>query len=259
MAYEILFHYHPRQEDGKYNTEETETFAKVIGKRKTEEVPLEKVAAAIMGEMTRRDILIVNVEVFEFARREIAFKETKGGCIIKNRKFQYDQLQGEFTSQEVLEPAVSVSNGMMPSLPSNVPIQFSDRRVATSNGPTIAAGPLRHEVFRPNREDLGVLGRQGVRLTLNKPYPVFKEVVRSAMEPIFYQVSDDQGAKIEVSSLFFEPMRRGLVGIGLNDPQLPVSEGRLSYVDTAPIGGGSGGIDSIIAAQDAALIRNRRM
>ncbi len=261
--YEITFHYHPRNEDdGKYNTEETLTFTKTVGKRSgkaVEEVPLEKVAVVVMGELARRDIWIVNVELYEFAKREVTFKETKGGIILKNRKFQFDQLHGELTSEEIEEYPQQVPNlqQQMPGIRPDIPIQFSDR--ATRQAPMVQqpTGPLRYEVFRPNREDLAVLQRQGLKLTLNKPYPVMKEVIKGMMDPIHYQVNDDQGQPIEVSSLFFEPMRRGLVGIGTDDPAgaLPrAPEGKLSYVDTSPLAGG-GDIGSIIAAQDAALAR----
>ena len=80
--------------------------------------------------------------------------ETKGGVIIKNRKFQFDQLQGELISQEV-----------------EAPVQFTEpvaKKVVPQH-----IGPIRQEVYRPSREDLADLQRQGFRLTLNKPYPIF--------------------------------------------------------------------------------------
>lgn len=236
--YDIIFYYHPRnEEDGKYDTTQTLTFTKTVGKRK--EVPLEKVAVLVMGELSRRDLWVINVEVFELARREITFKETKGGIILKNKKFQFDQLQGELVSEDIVEE----SSG----------IKFSDNR--QQKVVSEPKGPLRHEVFRPSKEDLGVLNRQGLKLTLNKPYPVFKEVIKGMMEPIYYQVVDDQGNFIEVSSLFFEPMRRGLVGVGMNDPLPLPPEGKLSYVDTSPHSGDEMNMASMIAQQDAVLLR----
>ena len=172
MAFEILFYFHPKQEDGKYNTEETQTFSKTIGRRKTEDVPLERVAAAIMGEMARRDILIAKVELFEFAKREIAFKETKGGFVIKNRKFQFDQLQGELISQEIESK---------PEGKTETPIRFNEPTVLK---PSLNV-PLRQEVYRPSREDAAILARQGIPLTMNKPYPIFKEVIRRSTEPMY--------------------------------------------------------------------------
>jgi len=50
---------------------------------KLEEVPVEKLASAVMMQLARRDIMVFNVEISEFIKRKVSFKETKGGVLIK--------------------------------------------------------------------------------------------------------------------------------------------------------------------------------
>jgi hypothetical protein len=256
LGYEIAFHFHERGEDGKYDMDKQQSFTKTVG-RKSAEVSLEQVAAVVLGQLARRDIWIVDVQVFEFAKREITFKETKNGVVLKNRKFHYDQICGHLISDEedCGEQQQQYSPQQQPS-----PVAFSNntRVPLTAKPPARDPNiPVRQELFRPNREDYPILQRQGIKLTMGKPYPIFNEVIKGGeFEPIYYVVQDDGGNRIEISSLFFEPMRRGLIGIGMNDPASPVSEGRLSYVDTSPISpSGDAKLAAYLAAQDAALMR----
>ncbi len=286
MGYELTFHYHERDEsEGKYNTEETKTLTKNVGRRSAE-VPLEQVAAVVMGQLARRDIWVVDVEIAEFAKRTVSFKETKSGIIIKNRKFNYDQVAGHLISEEDQpEPDMSMyapqKHLMMPSMPQEhvmppeqhfmtrddeadmppqiQPRQQQPRQIQPKRDPNM---PLRHEVFRPGREDYGQLQREGIKLSMGKTYPVFREVVKQvaggpygSMDTVFYVVQDDSGQKIEVGSGFFEPVPRGLSFTGISGYNVRPPEGKLSYVDTAPISTGDPTLDAMMAAQDAALLR----
>jgi len=248
MGYEILFHYHDKNEEGKFDLQDAEsvkTFSKNIGRRNVE-VSLEQVATIIMGQLARRDIYITNVEVYEYAKREVSFKETKNGVVIKGKKFSFDQLHGTLkadddyvdegepqnTSYDATEfmPDLSQFRPSLPTQTESIP-QFNPQaaqKVAKKRDPNV---PVRHEVFRPSRDDYPVLQRQGVKLTMGKPYPLFGEFVKNAFEPVYYVVVDDSGNKIEINSTYFEPMRRGLSFTGVNDPATPQSEGRLAYVD----------------------------
>jgi hypothetical protein len=71
---------------------------------------------------------------------------------------------------------------------------------------------------------------------MGKPYPVFKEFIKHPMEPVYYSVIDDSGNRTELSSTYFEPMRRGLVGMEGGDPQITPPEGKLAYVDYGTAG-----------------------
>ena len=43
-----------------------------------------------MSQLARRDIWVVDVDILEFKRQKINFRETKGGIVIKNKKFSLD-------------------------------------------------------------------------------------------------------------------------------------------------------------------------
>jgi hypothetical protein len=280
MGYEITFIYHEKNEDGKPDMENSSTFTKSVGKR-NEEVPLEKVGAIILGQMARRDVYISNVHIFEYVKREVSFKETKAGIIIKNKKFNFDQLSGELKmddevpqpppqlpqlpqrkivldlpQEEDLNDFIPDLSQFKPSLPSpTVPEhpglipkmpQFNPNIIAQAQAKLqqqqqpVNTGPLRHEVFRPSREDFPMLQRNGFRLTMGKPYPVFKEFIKHPAEPVYYSIIDDSGSRAELSSIYFEPIRRGLIGMESGEPQLAQPEGRLAYVDYGPSGGEGG-------------------
>lgn len=231
--------------------ETIKTFTKYVGRRNSE-VTLEQVAAVILGQMASRDKYIKDVQVFEFAKREVTFKETRNGVVIKGRKFAFDQLHGElicteepkvdqevsqYTDLSQFKPSISSHPGVNPAMPQFNPVlaQSVAQKIQQKmqRDPNV---PMRHEVFRPNREDFPHLQRQGFHLTMNRPYPIYNEVIKNEMEPIYYTVQDDVGQRVSLSSLYFEPMRRGLVGIGANDPSIAPPEGRLAYVDYGTAG-----------------------
>lgn len=88
MGYEIKYMYHPRKEEGGYNTETKEEKTVKVGKP-FDDTPLEKCAAAIMVQLARRDVWVVDVKVYELVKSEISFKEAADGrgIILKNKKY----------------------------------------------------------------------------------------------------------------------------------------------------------------------------
>ncbi len=224
MGYELNFFYHEKDDEGKFNLEVAESMKKMtrrVGNRSAD-ISLEQVAAIVMGQLARRDIYVVNVEVFEYAKKEVSFKETKNGIVIKGKKFSFDQLHGELKSDEDCEELKS-SPKQIPQF-NEVLIQSAENKV--KRNPDL---PMRHEIFRPHIEDYPALQGQGYKLTMNKPYPLFSEFVKNPMEPIYYVIIDDTGNKVEISSAYFEPMRKPLLGENMTAVQRP--EGRLSYID----------------------------
>ena len=101
MGFEVVFKYHDKIENG-YDTLENKTFKKKFGDP-YEDVPLSKLALFIMGQLARRDIWIVDVEINEFIKKSISFRENKSGIIIKNNKFtgEYIPITGKQNSKLV--------------------------------------------------------------------------------------------------------------------------------------------------------------
>ena len=66
MGYEVTYKYHPKREDGNgYNTDEVKELTKKVGKA-FDDMPSEKLAAVVMSQLARRDIWIIDVEIFLF-------------------------------------------------------------------------------------------------------------------------------------------------------------------------------------------------
>ena len=87
MGYEIICYYKKRKKsDEESPSDEALSFKKRIGDP-YEETPIEKLAAAIMMQLARRDIWVDDVEIYEISKKKISFKETKSGIVIKNKKF----------------------------------------------------------------------------------------------------------------------------------------------------------------------------
>ena len=87
MGYEVNYNYYEKLKDSfDYDRENLKSFKKIYGKA-SEEYPLEKLCPAIMQQLARRDILIVEWEVYEFVRKKITCRLTKNDLIIKNKKF----------------------------------------------------------------------------------------------------------------------------------------------------------------------------
>ena len=93
MGYEVVYFFHPRDEEGNYQKNETKELKKKVGDA-FEDVPLEKLASVVMSQLARRDIWVFDVKIQELVKKEISFKETKGGIVIKNKKFlEFDDNQ----------------------------------------------------------------------------------------------------------------------------------------------------------------------
>jgi hypothetical protein len=94
MGYEVIYKFHERLPDGKYAEEVKET-KKTVGKVH-QEIPLSKLATVIMSQLARRDIWIIDVDIFEYTKKKISFKEPMDGkgLILKGKRFN-------ITGQEV--------------------------------------------------------------------------------------------------------------------------------------------------------------
>lgn len=164
MGYEVIYKYHEKDASGSYNKEEIKEMKKRIGDA-FDDIPLEKLASVIMSQLARRDIWILpDVEIYEYKKTKISFRETKGGIVIKNKKFELDTdakiVVHEFTEGQ------PVSNGaMLPAVPNN--------RINIA-GPT--GRPIKWVTLDPDERNLAKVKGSGLSFIPNKRYPVFNEV-----------------------------------------------------------------------------------
>lgn len=109
MSFEIKYIFHPRKEDGGYNTDVKEEKVVKVGKP-FDDTSLEKCAAAIMAQMARRDVWVVDVNVYELVKNEINFKESADGrgIILKNKKYHLGS-----TAETLAEDLVEETQGLI--------------------------------------------------------------------------------------------------------------------------------------------------
>jgi hypothetical protein len=194
MGYEIFYHYYPRK-DNSYDVQSPQVLTKHLGK--TEEVPVEKLANVVMMQLARRDIMIFDVEIHEFVKRKISYRETKGGIIIKNKKFMLDGAIEVIAEEEQEE-----TQEIKPSKPMQ--------------------NPIRWEVYDPDPMLIPSLSKY--KLTPKRKYPLMEEktVIQRVNVPnqgmtempgYEYVVIDDSGQKTRVAAMHFTPEQKPLIGM----------------------------------------------
>lgn len=226
MGFEIELVYH-KKENGKYNTEETKSLTKKIGDP-FEDVPLEKLAAAILMQMARRDIMVIDVKITELKKQEIAFKEAADGIIIKNKKFTMESIAGALEQKDVVQTRrqQSVLDNINSDIGAAVPGEpMKPVRVAPQPeivSPTGQA-PKRVEIFDP-QPDMVKAGIVKGKFTRGKRYPIFsekrddREAAAGRPLPILCLTIDDTGRQVYIPDVVFRPPQQALVGGNFDSP-----------------------------------------
>lgn len=198
MSYEVVYSFYEKIGD-EYDTKEVKDMTKRYGK-KTEDIPVEKVASLILRELSRRDIWVTNVKVFQFVKKEINFKEVKGGGIVLgHKKFNLD-LSHEDLSSEI------ESN--------ELPLPVKNFQQSTQNPkPQYTREPILKQVlYNPPKEFLKEARKY--KLTSGRKYPVFEEKLSGTFSAggqattqgalIYYRTKDDTGSMVMANSFLFE-------------------------------------------------------
>ena len=224
MGYEVKYHYHEKTESG-YDTDVVKVFTKRVGKS-FDDASLGAVASAIIRQLARRDIWVVNVDIVEFVKKEISFRESKGGIVIKNRKFNFDSIsqsivedggvvedenEDEDEDEDVVEDTVDERSVPLP--PVKQPVKENLGR------------PMRKEVFNPEIPGLiQECQKRGYAFTVGNRYDIYKEIpdVRGLMHGMIYTVLDDDGKKREMNDKHFSS---DATLKGFENPATPRSDG----------------------------------
>jgi hypothetical protein len=208
MGFEILYKYHERLDAGGYNKDEVKELKRKIGEP-FEETPLDKLASAILSQLARRDIWVVDVEIQEYKKQKVNFRETKGGIVIKNRKFNLDN-EANMVSQEVAVVPDTTSEQPHNALP--LPVAATSRRPV--KWVTLDSNP--HMQFKAQQA--------GLQFTPNKRYPVFSEQADprdkrtdkfgqpSLERKMVYTMFDDRKREVTVSADYFASAEINLLG-----------------------------------------------
>ena len=223
MGFECVYKYHERLEEGGYDRDETKSFKKKVGDP-FEDVPLTKLAAAVMAQLARRDVWIVDVEVYELSKKQISFKETKGGIILKNKKFVFDgggEEESTIVVQDIVQHALAPVYTAQPYSPNpqNVNIQGqAEMQPHNMAQPIQNKRPVDYVVFSPELQMMVEVKQKNLRFTLDRKYPVYKK--ESGLGGEIYTMIDDTGRQLLVSDKYFIAPPAGLYG----DKELGFSE-----------------------------------
>jgi len=188
MGFEVVYRYHEKLEEGGYNKDETKEMKRKVGEP-FEDVPLEALAQKIMAQMARRDIWVLpDVDIYELKKQKVNFRETKGGVIIKNKKFLLDTENNSIIAQDVPEEG-QLQLPVVPQQP-NTQLALSaaampHNQLAVANGQQQRLRPIKFVVMDEgviqdvNGERVPVpiaVKRAGLQFRQGQRYPVFKEM-----------------------------------------------------------------------------------
>jgi hypothetical protein len=218
MGYEVLYRFHEKDESGNYNKEEIKEMKKRVGDA-FEDVPLEKLASAIMSQLARRDIWILpDVEIYEYKKSKISFRETKGGIVIKNKKFELDS-EANVIVHEFTEGQPIAANGAM------VPIN-NKTNIAAPTG-----RPIKWVALDPDERNIAKVKGSGLAFLPNKRYPVFMEVPdQKQFGRMIYTMLDENKREVTIFDDYFLNADQKLVQ-GFNSTVDRDTEPKLSFGD----------------------------
>lgn len=245
MGFGVEYFYYERMEDGNYNKEQLKSMKRKVGEP-LDDTPLDTLASKVLAQLARRDIWIYDIKIYEYKKQEITFKETKGGIILKNKKFTLDAVAHDLDAKEVQEQVPQVPQQLSPQqilqmqklqelamqMNAGAPVpqkngngqQLVPTQRPTPQGdgivcPVELAGkmPIRAEIYDPEPDHLRA-GLVRGKFTPGKKYPIFSEQ-RDPREqeagrelPILYVTIDDNGKKTLTPGVAFRPVSGGLIG-----------------------------------------------
>ena len=237
MGYEVVIKYR----EGKDAKEEQEVKEKTIQVGQlTEEVPIETLAGKVLAQLARRNISVVDIEIYEYAKKKVTYKEDEDGIRIKNKKFRFDdgaaitmqdapdeqdQLANLLNNPKVLALLQQQNGGQVhphqilrqqpPPQPQPQNGNLNIQTPRSMTGPLIQP-PVRYEVYDPGDKTLLSLAQsKGWVFTVGKRYPIFGEKPgMKVTDGMIYTTTDDKGKQQLVSDKFFVPPQTKLIGEG---------------------------------------------
>jgi hypothetical protein len=217
MGYELIFHYQDEIEKGKYS-EEIKTRKVKVGSPQ-EDVSLDEAAAKIFAQLARRNMLVTDVEIYEFTKKKLSYKEVEDGFLIKNRKYYFDDGPAVISSQDVEESPQEQLAALLaanPSLLSQFALAGGQPVVQAPNVQMPGVKPLpvrklpplgkalREEVFDPPAFLKDEIRRRGLPFTIGKRYPIYDEKPNSNTQAgMDYLTVDDTGNRRTINSIHF--------------------------------------------------------
>lgn len=242
MSFEVVYKYYQRLEDnGEYDRENTQTLKKIYGKNQ-EEYSLDKLAVNIYQQMARRDIWIYDVEIFEFAKKKISFKQNKTDLIIKNKRFSPKTGMLEDIGVDEEEPQTHIAPAnILPAPAAQIvhhqpaieavnlapPIRSQQNLAPSSPKPRRVIKMVVFDPMSPNER-----AKFPYKFTPGKKYPVYKERISPSGIGMLIETVDDLGNIVSVSDELFVVEDINLVGdqeAGFSEQKSGLSDKTLNW------------------------------
>lgn len=194
MGYEVSFKYYELKENNGFDFENEKEFKVKIGDP-FEVIELEKLAGSIMSQFARRDIYVFDADVVELSRKQINFKQTKGGIILKNKKYTFEAGTSTLKCLQI-ESEEEENDGEKPKVVKKAPAKLNNKP------------PIRYEIYSPDKDLEKEAKARGFLFTKGKKYPIYEE--RPAPVGYFYITVDDTEKKFLIHANHFVPETKGL-------------------------------------------------
>lgn len=224
MGYELTFYY--REQGDKLGDYKDEINSKKIKIGKpTEDIPLEYVAGKIISQLAKKSILLTDVEIYEYTKKKLNYKETDDGILIKNRKFKFDDGATLISNSNLdLNPEEDLQQKILNILASNPQLlsQIKSKPQSDLNNetpvannvvknggnivPPIQKAPMRYEIFDPEPLLSQAARKRGLKFKVGNEYPIYEErKPPDGMENmgLMYVTLDDDKNKQILSSMHF--------------------------------------------------------
>lgn len=222
IGYEVTYHYREEVEGskGQYEEEIKQKTAK-IGKG-FEEVSLEVLAGKIIAQLARRNILVVDVEIHEYVRKKLSYRESPDGILIKNKKFRFDDgavveagIEDPGAKEELAELLANNPELLQNNSALSKPLQPQPQTnlAPRPQAPATLSGrrPIRHEIYDPDIASEHRVIQRGLKFTKGKRYPIFEENTRvEGSGIIMYTTVDDAGKETEIGNECFTVPTQGI-------------------------------------------------
>ncbi len=242
MSFEVVYKYYERLEDsGDYDKENPLTLKKIYGKTQ-EDYSLDKLAVNIYQQMARRDIWIYDVEIYEFAKKKISFKQNKMDLIIKNKRFSpktgtlEDIDIEEHTEQIHVNTSVACQTNLaLPSVTQQVqePVNLAPPIRSQPNIAPASPKPrkvIKMVVFDPiNPKERA---KFPYKFTPGKKYPVYRERISPSGIGMLIETLDDLNNPVNVSDELFAVVDTNLIGdneAGFSESKSGLSDNTLNW------------------------------
>lgn len=224
MGYEVIYYYKESADaNGVYKDEVLSKTTK-IGKM-NEDVSLDLLANKIISQLARRNILIVDVEIYEYAKKKIRFKESDSGIVIKNKKFNFDKsskfledyeeeddVDKIFENEELLnkiKEKIFSENKVDDKKENSKEEKFANYSMSEKKNLVKTRRAIREEIYDPELIVKSKIENKGYKFTVGRKYPIYKEK-SLGMGILNYITKDDSGKEVEVTSECFVVPPAGL-------------------------------------------------